>query len=133
MSQITDKIVSFKEHLFEQYIDKDIVNKRIKDNTEAMFKLIEQQANNVDEYTKLKSELSNWMEKYPDMFKRMNNEWGIYATMPPEIQEEKDYHQFRANMITMDKALEKLEHQDKEWLTYLQYYKDIIDWLRQYL
>jgi hypothetical protein len=34
--------------------------------------------------------------------------------MPPEIQEEKDYHQFRANMITMDKALEKLEHQDKE-------------------
>jgi hypothetical protein len=74
MSQITDKIVSFKEHLFEQYIDKDIVNKRIKDNTEAMFKLIEQQANNVDEYTKLKSELSNWMEKYPDMFKRMNNE-----------------------------------------------------------
>jgi hypothetical protein len=36
-------------------------------------------------------------------------------------------------MITMDKALEKLEHQDKEWLTYLQYYKDIIDWLRQYL
>jgi hypothetical protein len=127
MSQITDKIKSYKEHVPAIYIDDEIVNKRIKDNTEGMFKCIEQQANNVDEYTKLKTQLALREEKYPDMFERMNNEGGIYAPMPPEIQEEKEYHQFRANMITMDKALEKLEHQDKESIAFIKYYQDVID------